>query len=59
MCAGVGVCLWWRGAGVKRESIWRKESGAKPFKNSVLVSAPLVQGQATEISLQSSLFVAI
>lgn len=45
--------------GMKRESIWRRESGAKPFKNSVLVSAPLVQGQATEISLQSSLFVAI
>lgn len=43
----------------ERDRVFGGESGAKPFKNSVLVSVPPVQGQATEISLQSSLFVAI
>lgn len=58
MCAGVGVFVV-EGREDEEREYWRRESGAKPFKNSVLVSAPLVQGQATEISLQSSLFFAI
>lgn len=58
MCAGVGVFVV-EGREDEKGEYWRRESGAKPFRNSFLVLAPLMQGQATKISLQSSLFVAI
>ena len=70
VCAGAGACVCVclcvcvcvcrsEDRGVLCNKSCRTSSGAQGFNNSVLVSALLVQGQGTEISLQSSLFVAI
>ena len=57
MCGGVGEVR--REREVLCNKSCRTENRAKRLNNSVLVSALLVQGQGTKISLQSSLFVAI
>lgn len=62
MCWGRCVCVGSRGQRGERSPVyklWRPKSRAEQLRNSVPVSAPLMRGQGAEISLQSSLFVAL
>ena len=62
VCAHARACVWYRRGEERRvlhNKLCRTGRTAEQFNNSVLVSALLVQGQGTEMSLQSSLFVAI